>query len=393
MWRPSPSLARAAGALAAMLLAFAVGPAGAQAPGCAAPAASARATGRLLADQTCFDAPRRAPPGTDVAPIASDFPAAAWLQRAEGPSPVSAPPEPGAFRLICAASHANYDDPIVFPGQPGKSHLHVFYGNTDAGAGSTYQSIRRTGESSCGNRLNRSAYWAPALLTGQGQIVRPDYIALYYKRLPIDDPMCRRMAPGGCAPLPTGLRVVSGYDMARMGQPQPENAGHVFFRCISPGRPSTHHDALEGAIGDCGGEGQVMAAIGFGACWSGALDSRDHRAHLAHGRYRGQAYAQCDGDHPWLIPEVTQQLAYTVKRSDGPLRFSCDMAGMAAGSCFHADYMEGWDPVVRDRFERLCLDRRLSCSDGQLGDGTMLRHPPNRLTAAPRLVAAPPRGS
>ena len=34
------------------------------------------------------------------------------------------------FLVECAFSHAAQDDPIVFPDQPGMSHLHVFFGNT-----------------------------------------------------------------------------------------------------------------------------------------------------------------------------------------------------------------------------------------------------------------------
>ena len=34
----------------------------------------------------------------------------------------------GAFRTVCDFSHMAFDDPIVFPGQPGKSHLHAFFG-------------------------------------------------------------------------------------------------------------------------------------------------------------------------------------------------------------------------------------------------------------------------
>jgi hypothetical protein len=44
------------------------------------------------------------------------------------------PPETniGAFRIICKPSHMAADDPIVYPDQPGRSHLHTFFGNTGA---------------------------------------------------------------------------------------------------------------------------------------------------------------------------------------------------------------------------------------------------------------------
>lgn len=65
----------------------------------------------------------------------------------------------GQFRTFCQFSHLSYDDPIIFPGQPGKSHLHMFFGNTDTNANSTIKSIINTGGSTCdGGPLNRTSY-------------------------------------------------------------------------------------------------------------------------------------------------------------------------------------------------------------------------------------------
>ena len=76
------------------------------------------------------------------------------------PLPASAAPDVvGAFRFVCSAGQVLNDDPIVYPGQPGKSHAHQFYGNTSANASSTYSSLRSNGQSTCMSPLNRSAYW------------------------------------------------------------------------------------------------------------------------------------------------------------------------------------------------------------------------------------------
>src|SRR5206468_12171925 len=101
-------------------------------------------------------------------PIASDADFNTALQPAwgSGAIPGSAAPDViGAFRFICTAGQVLPDDPIVYPGQPGKSHLHQFYGNEDANAYSTFASLRAKGTSTC-NRgpqaANRSGYWMPA---------------------------------------------------------------------------------------------------------------------------------------------------------------------------------------------------------------------------------------
>ena len=122
------------------------------------------------------------------------------------------------FYSNCRFSHTAPDDPIVYPGQPGASHLHQFYGNTSADAYSTYSSLRENGSSTCMSPLNRSAYWMPALLNGAGYVVRPDYVAIYYKRRPASDPKCGGLgtvvgAEGTCVPLPNGLRFIFGFNM------------------------------------------------------------------------------------------------------------------------------------------------------------------------------------
>ena len=46
------------------------------------------------------------------------------------------------FAIICSFSHRNNDDPIRFPGQPGRSHNHTYIGNTTVDAFSTPASLR-----------------------------------------------------------------------------------------------------------------------------------------------------------------------------------------------------------------------------------------------------------
>src|SRR5262245_53339915 len=78
----------------------------------------------------------------------------------------------GAFRTVCDFSHMNYDDPIVFPGQPGKAHLHAHFGNTLTDADTTAENLRNSGNSTCrGGTANRTAYWVPAVIDRNGKPV------------------------------------------------------------------------------------------------------------------------------------------------------------------------------------------------------------------------------
>ena len=47
----------------------------------------------------------------------------------------------GRFLAVCGYSHSRPDDPIARPGQPGRSHVHDFLGNTTTNAFSTYGSM------------------------------------------------------------------------------------------------------------------------------------------------------------------------------------------------------------------------------------------------------------
>src|SRR5438552_4669667 len=65
---------------------------------------------------------------------------------------------------VCNYSRSLMDDPIVYPGQPGVSHLHDFYGNTTTDAYSTIASLLAAGTTSCVNPGETAAYWVPALM-------------------------------------------------------------------------------------------------------------------------------------------------------------------------------------------------------------------------------------
>ncbi|MYS09464.1 DUF1996 domain-containing protein, partial [Streptomyces sp. SID6041] len=61
-----------------------------------------------------------------------------------GVTPSTATPPPAyhhEFQAGCSVTHTAPDDPIVYPGQFGKSHDHTFMGNTSTNAASTTASL------------------------------------------------------------------------------------------------------------------------------------------------------------------------------------------------------------------------------------------------------------
>ena len=206
--------------------------------------------------------------------------------------PSSAPDPEGAFRFICNPGQLLRDDPIVYPGQAGKSHLHQFYGNTGANANSTYNSLRTTGQSTCMSPLNRSAYWMPAMLDGAGNAVRPDLVAIYYKRRPKSDPKCSLTsgdpkAEGDCVNLPNGIKFIFGYDMISGKAP----TGHLWFNCQGTGSVPGQYATILRRRPNCPAGAQLGAIIEAPNCWDGKnLDSANHRDHVAYGSYGTWGY-------------------------------------------------------------------------------------------------------
>jgi hypothetical protein len=334
-----------------------------------------------------------------LAAIASGLDVASLLGPMRLP-PSAAPDVVGAFRFLCGPGQVSYDDPIVYPGQPGRAHLHQFFGNVGANAHSTYESLRKSGESTCQNELNRSAYWMPAMLDGRGNVIRPDHVSIYYKRRPANDPFCTTAAKG-CVGIPRGLRFVFGWDQTRPGESQPENASKFNFKCVKDDHPTTaaFPDLVE-VMKVCVPGQRLSAVITTPICWDGVnLDSPDHRSHLADMRRDASTdwESKCPDTHPWIIPQFTMGVSYSIEAGDDPQlwHLSSDHmmpAGLRRpGASFHSDYFEGWEDGIRLRWEAACLDKMLNCSDGDLGDGQIMLRGEHYPTGKPnpRLMQIP----
>ena len=107
------------------------------------------------------------------------------------------------------------DDPIVYPGQPGKSHDHTFVGNTSTNASSTLASLRAAG-TTCHLQADKAAYWMPTLIV-DGQPVTPLGATIYYRR----NTMARVHA------FPAGLEMIAGDSKAIT----PQDMKITFWNC------------------------------------------------------------------------------------------------------------------------------------------------------------------
>ncbi len=265
----------------------------------------------------------------------------------------------GAFREPCLFSHFAYDDPIVFPGQPGKSHLHAFFGNTGANAFSTVDSIANTGTSTCsGGTLNRTAYWVPALIdTTNGSVVRPASIMTYYKT------GYYGIKPADIHAVPTGLRMITGN--AKNAAADTTTAE---YSCVS----STNAGLWQNSIPNCAVGDEMLMVVEFPQCWDGVnLDSADHKSHMS-----GTVNGACPKDHPVAIPVISFNVHYKIEKANAGRgwRLSSDNydASLPGGYSGHGDYFFGWKPEIVKSFTESCLNKSLDCHAEELGNGKRL---------------------
>ena len=346
-----------------------------------------------------------------LAPIPSEFDIDSVLGPAWGsgeiPGPYGDGLAEGAFRLVCEPAQLLYDDPLVYPGCPGAAHLHQFFGNVEADAYSTFDSLRRSGGSTCnwvvdgdGELLpiaaNRSAYWVPALLDGLGNVVQPDHLTVYYKRHTEGNgcrPTGQEVPIGTCVPLPHGLRYIFGRDVSDLEGSRDQG---YHFRCTADGTPK--HPNLEAALAECPPGYDIIGWASAPDCWDGIhLDSPNHRDHMAYRAWLPDGTQRCPETHPYLIPQFELGQTWNVEGLDRSLlTLSSDAAapGEPRGSTYHADWIGAWDDDVLRAWETSCIEGGLSGSGGDLCDGRQLlgaSQPRYGWSNPERLLPVPPR--
>jgi Domain of unknown function (DUF1996) len=264
----------------------------------------------------------------------------------------------GAFRIGCAFSHMNFDDPIVFPGQTGRSHLHSFFGNTALNANTTATNITAAGNSTCsGGTINRSGYWVPSIIdTLDGRPVAPISMLLYYKRMPWEKDIQVKS-------LPIGLRMIAG-DPARKEPYAAWWDNPIGWGCNRP--DLSEYGQTSQAIHPCADGDTVLMSVRFPQCWDGVnLDSPDHKSHMAY-----SVGDKCPATHPVTIPNILFIVRWPAKNV-ARWRLSSDNyeSTKPGGYSAHGDWFNGWKPAISDAWLKGCNAAGLDCHAHLLGDG------------------------
>jgi hypothetical protein len=279
------------------------------------------------------------------------------VRAATGQAPVSS--DVGAFRVPCQYSHTLEDDPIVFPGKPGASHAHTFWGNTSTNGNSTTDLLLAAARGTCaGGIANLTAYWTPAVVYDNRALV-PTGIQVYYKT------GYNKLLATEIKTPPNGLRIVAGRSATTTTLPKYEEGAR--FAC---GR-----DPWQITIPACPAGSELHLNLMFPNCWDGKnLDSPDHRSHMASTQsFRDR---RCPATHPVPIPTIELNLTYVVEAGANASRYrlssdkySTDEPG---GYSFHGDVWLAWDEDIKATWMKNCINASKDCHSYLLGDGRAL---------------------
>lgn len=296
-------------------------------------------------------------------------------------------PEGGQNRTGCEFSHFAYDDPLVYPGIPGKSHLHMFFGNTDINAYSTYDTVINSGSSTCnGMELNRTGYWVPAMFDGQGNVRIPERIVVYYKG--------EGLARGNAKPYPENAAMIANLtgDVNAISPGQGGAAGKYSFQC------SNQYSAPQGpdsnTIPPCDGSMYVKAYgdtaqrvvlemnVKFPMCWTGS-NPEDYKNSWRIPTEGSWYFSLCNGSHPSTHPNLEYFVNYHVMHGENTADWylSSDVGrdtlvkDKPSGSTVHGDWWGGWNKEINQRWIDNCVNFRdpggapSGCGFGYLTNG------------------------
>ena len=244
--------------------------------------------------------------------------------------------------VSCQYSHSLQDDPIVFPGRPGASHMHDFVGGSGINASSTGASLR-AGGTTCAMPSDASGYWVPALYKNGVRVLPAGTSkhALFYYR--------RKGAPSGTMvqPFPLGLKMIIGNANARSPQENPQLGRDITFKC-GPGSGTN----LPAPPTQCS-SGIMVMSLTFPNCWDGRnLDSPDHKSHMAY-----PSGSRCPSSHPVVLPRIESFFRYRV--GTGPI----GTVTLASGPYYtaHQDFFNAWDPAALQSLVTNCMNAQRDC--------------------------------
>jgi uncharacterized protein DUF1996/beta-propeller repeat-containing protein len=246
----------------------------------------------------------------------------------------------GQFVVRCTYSHTLMDDPIVFPGQPGASHEHDFFGNKSVDADSTLQSMLAA-DTTCRAASDTAGYWAPTASIA-GKKIRPPVMRIYYLGTRGED----------VETIPEGLQMIGGTKTATSADENP----HVRWYC---GETADVKTTKQPFPYDCTPYASqqlvdgVIAIIDLPNCWDGAGLTPEHTVYPENG--------SCPSGYPHVLPRLSERLHFGIMdptAADGSVALT-----LSSGPYWtmHADFWNTWQQDRLDQLVDQCIDAGVHC--------------------------------
>ena len=248
---------------------------------------------------------------------------------------VSATPDanaaaPGLWKIDCAFSHSLPDDPILFPGRPGASHLHDFFGNAGTRANSTYASLDGV-RSTCAKN-DRAAYWVPALYQN-GRKINPTSAIVYYTT--------SAGPPNQQRSFPPNMKIILGNSAATTAA---QREGRIDWGC------SDNTQIGETIPARCA-SGHIQVRMPFPPCWNGRNTDGN-----AIGNLRYPKSGVCPAGFPIALVGMRFNVVYRVGSTTGNITLSSGNV-----NSIHVDFWNLWHQPTLDQLVRDCLHGQRNC--------------------------------
>jgi hypothetical protein len=237
-------------------------------------------------------------------------------------------------------SHSAPDDPLVYPMQPGASHLHDFVGGLTTDAFSTPNSVRAGGTCS-GTQGDTVAEWTPRLTSSvKGSIVpsagQDRDVLTYYRN------------PSGILnvqPFPDGFGMILGNSHATSPEDSSAIVGHHLEWKCGPGGATK----FPSPPSSCSSGHYLVAVFTFPQFWDGVESSA--ATQLSHMSYTH------DSAHPIILPRLQIFVRYSV------LTGSFGTISLASGPWYtmHIDYWNTWNASAFNSLLARCMNSGVDC--------------------------------
>ncbi|KAH7101405.1 hypothetical protein BKA62DRAFT_795394 [Auriculariales sp. MPI-PUGE-AT-0066] len=246
-------------------------------------------------------------------------------------------------------------DPIVFPGQYNKSHMHTFFGSDAVSINTTTSAELQAGCSTAGNPNDLSTYWVPTLVhtTDNGTVPVPlSRFSAYYENIGKAE-----------IPFPQNLKLIAGKAKATSQADLDTLPGLNWFCEKTSGQPTK--DLAGFPLATCQTHLQVILRFPdcideetFAYAYSGTQNWNE----------TFRAVNRCP-ENMKRIPQIRFSIRYDLRKAlpDGwegapPLSLACGSA-----YCMHGDFFMGWLPEAAQNMLAASDKREFQQVDGPAG--------------------------